>query len=156
MDFLKVKPRILEGKFDASGKRPKEKLIFDNFGGINYSYVSLEDKYYSLISEILGKAEGSTLYTSIAKNKRALELGIKRRRCLDRESKNPNELIRKSKQKAFCAVVECPGEVTAELFTEAQIRDTQFGNIDKLYVSQIEYKLSTNGEMSRFVLRRWK
>jgi len=153
-DFLKIKPRILGNKFDAEEKKPKGKLIFDNCGGIEYSSVSIQNKYYSVISEILGKSKGSDLYTTAAKNGKAEELGIVRKRFLNTVKGNPDNFIRNSQKKAFCAVVECFKEAEGELFMDAEIRDKQFGNIKRLYVSQMEYKLSSGGEMSRYVLRR--
>ncbi len=153
--FLKVKPRIFGGVFDASGKKPQGKIIFDNVGGTRYSSITIENQYYHLLSELMVKLGESGVYCLAAQDVRAASLGVQRRRYLSNGSKNADKLISDAARKAFRAIVTCPWEFTASLLTGAVVRDATLGEMSDLYISEIAYSLDSSGESSRIMLRRW-
>ncbi|QEY35479.1 hypothetical protein FL966_10670 [Caproiciproducens galactitolivorans] len=152
--FLGRKPRILEGIFDASGEILTGEMVFDNSGGIPYSAAFLEYRYCDRISEILIKPGKSGAYGTAVKDEEALSLGIRRKRCLAEGNTNADAKIRAARHKSFRAVVDCPGEICAHLLQSARVRDPVLGNLDGLYIAEIEYRLDSSGERSRYILRR--
>nr|WP_319489382.1 hypothetical protein [uncultured Caproiciproducens sp.] len=150
--FLKITPRITDNVFDASGSRPQGEMVFDNAEGIGYTSVSIDHQYCNYLSEVLVKSGKAGSYSPAAQSGTAASLGIKRRRCLTEG--DADELVRTAEKKAFRVTVVCPGEITANLFTAAKIRDEALGTVENLYVSQIEYSLGSGGENTNFILRR--
>ena len=151
--YLKVKPRIWNGVFDASGEMPKGAAVFGNDGDIPYSSMILHHCYREMISELLAQSGENACYESIFKNQTALRLGIRRRRCLT-ANQNAESVIRTVNKKAFKIEICCPGEVPAELLQTAQITENDLELDGELYVAEIKYVLNISGESTRFVLRR--
>lgn len=150
--FLKITPRAADSMFDASGCRPRGKLVFDNAGGIVYTFVCMDNRYCDYLSEVLVKSGTSGVYSLAVQSETAASLGIRRRRCLTEG--DADTLIHSAEKKAFRVTVDCPGEVPADLFMDAEVRDAALGAVEHLYVSQVEYSLGADGEKTSFVLRR--
>ena len=154
-DYLKVKPRVVNGVFDASGEKPKGKLVFDQNRGIQYSSIVVQNKYCSLLSELLVQSSGNGTYSTVIQNSEANALGVKRRRCLAAGT-DADALMDAAHRKAFSVTVNCPGEVPAKMFMSASIQDKVLGAMDNLYVSEIDDTLDSSGKITRFLLRRWE
>lgn len=152
--FLKKKPQILDTVFDASGEIPPEEIVFDNSCGTSYSSVFSEVRYCDRLSEILTKPGKSGAYSTAAKDDEAVSLGIRRRRCLAEGSTNADEKIRAAKHKSFRMVIDCPGEIRTRLLQRARVRDAALGAMEGFYIAGMEYRLDSNGENSRYLLRR--
>lgn len=150
--FLRVAPRIADDTFDASGAKPQGELLFDNAVGIGYTSVSVENLYCNALSEVLIKSGSAGAYSQAAQSAEAVSLGIRRRRCFAQG--DADGLIRAAEKKAYRVTADCPGEIAATLFTAARVRDPALGTVEKLYVSQTEYRLNADGESTRFTLRR--
>jgi len=151
--YLNVKPRIQNGVFDASGIRPQGEIIFDNTNGVRYSSLTAENKYSSLLSELLMQQNSNGSYSPIMRDESAVALGIRRRRCLT-AGQNAGTVIRASQCKAFDVKADCPGEIPAQLLQNASVQDKILGTIGNLYISEIDYILNSGGETTRFTLRR--
>lgn len=151
--FLNVRPRIEDGVFDASGGRPQGEIRFDNTGGVRYSAVTSENKYSALFSELLAQQGTSGAFSTVLQDDGAAALGIRRRRCLT-VGQNPQNVLSAARCKAFDVKVTCPGEIPARILQDASVRDRILGEITALYVSEMDYTLNTDGEMTRFTLRR--
>lgn len=152
--FLGQKPRIIAGIFDASGEIPPGEMVFDNSRETPYSAAFSEYRYCDRLSEVLTKPGKSGAYSTAARDEEARSLGIRRRRCLAEGSINADERIRSARHKSFRVVVDCPGEIRARLLQRARVRDAVLGSLNDLYVAGIEYRLDSNGESSRYLLRR--
>lgn len=150
--FLNVQPCIRDGVFDASGEMPQGGLQFDNSAGTRHSVLTVENKYCSLLSELLMQSGTGGTYAPARRDDRAVSLGIRRRRCIT-AGQNAENLIRAARRKAYSVQLDCPGEIPAQLFMNACVRDKVMGTIDGLYVSEIDYTMDSGGEMTRFVLR---
>lgn len=152
--FLKVMPRIIGGNFNASGERPQGKITFDNAGGTLYSSIVIENQYYQRLSELMVKSGKNGVYCPVAQDSTAVLLGVQRRRYLSNESKNADKLVSDAAKKAFRVIATCSREFEANLLMDASVRDPVLGEMNGLYISQIEYSLNSNGESSRITLRR--
>ncbi len=149
-EFLKVHPRIANGRFLATDSLPKGTLLFDRERGIPYSSVSVRHKDCSLYSELFAKSGSG--YSPAARDETALALGVARRRLLPKGS-NADALIQSGRKKAFSVTVTCPGEVPGELGMKAVINDKALSIPENLYVAEIDCVLNSAGEVTRFVLR---
>ncbi len=150
--FLNVKPRIYGGVFDASGTGPQGEIRFDNAGGVRYSAITAENKYGVLLSELLMQGTNGA-YSTVMRDESAVALGIRRRRCLA-AGQTAGKVIRTARRKAFAVKVGCPGEIPAQLSQGAFVRDDMLGTIGGLSISEIDYRLDSGGETTRFTLRR--
>ncbi len=150
--FLNVKPRIVGSVFDASGQRPEGEIRFDNTAGVRYSEITAENKYSALYSELLVQGTNGG-YTIRFPDEYADSLGIRRRRCLTL-GQNPAAVYSSAHRNAFAVKVACPGEVPSQLLQTAFVQNELLGEMGSLAVSEIDYSLSKNGELTRFTLRR--
>lgn len=148
--FLKVKPRIHDGVFDASGELPEGELIFNNGGDIPYSSITVRNRYSVMISQLLAQSGENGAYRTVAKDSAAEALGVRRRRCLS-AGQNAENVLRTARRKSFSVELSCPGEVPGQLLQSASVRGLELS--DGLYVSEMEYTLNSDGESTRFVLR---
>ncbi len=150
--YLNVKPRIVNGVFDATGEVPKGSVRFGGTG-VPYSSLIIENKYSEIVSELMAQAGGNGAYVSAAKERDAAGLGIRRRRCLS-VGQNAESVLRAARKKSFSGQIACPGEVPALLLQAAGVEGKRAGFPGDLYISEIEYILNSSGEITRFVLRR--
>lgn len=152
-DFLKTTPHIVNGALVASGERPQGNILFDQNGGVQYSSAAVQNNYCRLYSELFVQSSASGTYSAAVQDSGAQALGVKRRRFLSAGT-NADALIKTTRRKAFAVTVICPGEVAAKLRMSASIRDEFLGAIQNLYVSEIDYTIGLDGEITRFTLRR--
>lgn len=151
--FLKQKPRIEDGVFDASGEIPEGELRFGGSGGLPVSALTVENRYGALLSELAAQPGGQGAYRTVKREEAAEVLGVHRRRCLS-AGQDAENVLRAARRKAFAVRIDCPGEVAARLLQRASARELLPDAEGELYVSEIAYRLDFAGETTRFVLRR--
>ena len=151
--YLKVKPRIQDGVFDASGESPQGGIVFGNSGGVPYSALTVQNRYGELFSELWAQGGTENAYLPVFRDKTAAALGVRRRRCLA-AGQDAESVLRAARGKSFAVLVDCPGEIPVRLFQSARVTDEDSVAEENLYVSETAYVLGPGGETTRFVLRR--
>lgn len=151
--FLKVKPRVSGGVFDAAGSAPERELRFGP-GGIAVSSAVLRSRYSGLLSEVYVLSPGGGTYSLAARDPDTRALGIRRRRFLSSGASDAGAVLGAARRGSAAAVLDCPGEVTAPLLSPAGVSPGIPAPEGPLVVSAVRYLLDAGGEHSRITLRR--
>lgn len=148
--FLKTVPRICGSVFDASGEIPGGRLVFGN-GGVPFSALTVQNRYCERYSQLLIPSGGT--FPCAVRDGESQGLGVLRRRILTK-NQDARAVERLARRRAFSVLLECPGEVPAQLCENAEVRNSPFGDTENLVVSEVDYCLDSRGEKTRLILRR--
>jgi hypothetical protein len=150
--FLKTKPRIVNGVFDASGQLPDREIVFGK-GGIRFSSGVLQSRYCELYSDLYMLDQNGGTYKLSNSSAQAHALKITRKRFL-RSGTDTAAVLKQSEQNTFEAILDCPGEISVPLLSPAHISGITVEGWNSMRVFSIRYLLDAEGEHTRVTLRR--
>ncbi len=160
-EYLNLKPRVTAARvLDVSGNyRDKDHYFSNAKDGISYTYISEEITRCDLISQVNMRCGEEAEYTSKLENENCKDKDIKRKIYLDCVSKGDSvysaqQMLEKSNVSSYAVKLICPQAVFLQIYDSASVDDKTVGYIPGLYVSAINYSLSSDMEKCEITLRK--
>lgn len=154
-------PRINQSaELDFSGVQNDTLSFFSNNGdGIRYTTLTENIKRCEEISTVRIKVTNSSGYHSVIENADAISRGIKRERYLnsvltDTPAIYADSMIKNGRKKSYEITLSCIGQHMSVFGNCAVVKDSVCGEIDRLYVSAVRYRLSAKQEVTTVTLKR--
>lgn len=155
--FLKVRPRITaEGLLLAGVQAGAKPVLFSRGGGIPYTSLTGTVRRCDPVSEVLVRTDIKSGYNLQVTDGEARGRGIRRRRFLDLAggaSADAQSIITDAKRRYREWRLACPGFLTVQVGSSAELRDDISGNAPSLWVTETQYSLSSGGEFTTVILR---
>ena len=134
--------------------------VFSNLGdGVKFQKITEQKKRCEEISRIRIKAVNSGGYYMLVENKDACDRKIQRERYLNAVFTNTpaiyaNNMIKNSRKKAYTVTLSAVGCHISAFLSNAVVKLSQDKILDNLYVSELRYNLSENGDITTLTLKR--
>lgn len=153
-------PRVeADGTVNLNGIQCDKSIYFSNTDGISYISLKENNKRCNTLSDVWVKLSSGDGYILNVMNEDAKERKIKRERYLDAAGASASPtvaqtMIRNSTDNSYEIIVASLGRHLNILGASAVIDDPYIGRRDGLYVSNIYYNLTPDGERTTITLKR--
>lgn len=143
-------------------ENPKKDIttVFSNLGdGVKFFRFAEHKKRCEEISKVRIKAVNSGGYYMLVENKDACERKIQRERYLNAVFTNTpaiyaDNMIKNSRKKAYTITLSAVGCHISAFLTNAVVKLSHDEIITSLYVSEVRYAMSSNGDVTTLTLKR--
>ncbi|MCH5299568.1 MAG: hypothetical protein J1E96_07390 [Ruminococcus sp.] len=153
-------PRIeADGTVNLNGIECDKSVYFSNVDGVHYISLKENNKRCNTLSDVWVKLSAGDGYVLNVINEDAKARKIKRERYLDATSASASPIvaqtmIRNSVDNSYELIVVSPERLVNVLGASAIVDDSYIGRRENLYVSNIYYNLTPDGERTTVTLKR--